>query len=294
MRPEADELSRALEGLRNRPIITESRDYARRWERSRARTAHLRVVVGRAGALVAAACVIGYVVFGIRPLQMLVGSPSAATKVAETGVGEMRVLALDDGSRVVLDTSSRLRVAFTPTARDVELLSGQAHFEVARDARRPFRVRTRSAEVVAVGTMFDVAALPTRTTVTLIEGRVKVLTMGDSAKAQPKVEALTPGEQLGITGDGQWLEKTVVNVENVTAWQRGTIVLDDMALPEALDALNRYSTTRIVILGEPLQRQRVSGVFRIGDVETEVSALQRYFDLKETSRSGSEIVLERR
>jgi transmembrane sensor len=85
-----------------------------------------------------------------------------------------------------------------------------------------------------------------------------------------------------------------VKIENVTAWQRGTIVLDDMGLPEALDALNRYSSTRIVILGESLQRQRVSGVFRIGDVETEVSALQRYFDLEEASRSGSEIVLERR
>jgi len=203
-------------------------------------------------------------------------------------------LALDDGSRVVLDTSSRLRVAYTSAARDVELLGGQAHFEVAKDAHRPFRVRTASAEVVAVGTMFDVVALPTRTMVTLIEGRVNVRTIAGTARVEPRVEALTPGEQLGITGDGQLLEKTVVNVENVTAWQRGTIVLDDMALPEALDALNRYSSTRIVILGESLRRQRVSGVFRLGDVETEVSALQRYFDLKEASRSGSEIVLERR
>jgi len=287
MRPGGDELSSALEGLRDRPIITESRDYARRWERSRARFARARVVVGRAGALVAVACVIAYVAFGLRPSR-------PAGKVTETGVGETRVLALDDGSRVVLDTSSRLRVAFTAAARDVELVSGQAHFEVAKETRRPFRVRTRSAEVVAVGTMFDVAALPTRTTVTLIEGRVNVRTIAGTAKVQPTVEALTPGEQLGIAGDGELLGKTVVKVENVTAWQRGTIVLDDMALPEALNALNRYSRTRIVILGNALQTKRVSGVFRIGDVETEVSVLQRYFDLEETARSRSEIVLERR
>jgi transmembrane sensor len=292
MRPEGDELSSALEGLRNRPIVTESRDYARRWERSRARGAHLRgIVFGKAGALAVAACVIAYVAFGLRPMSLPAPTEGNLT---ETGVGETRTLALDDGSRVVLDTSSRLRLAYTSATRDVELLGGQAHFEVAKDAHRPFRVRTASAEVVAVGTMFDVVALPTRTTVTLIEGRVNVRTIAGTARVEPRVEALTPGEQLGITGDGQLLEKTVVNVENVTAWQRGTIVLDDMALPEALDALNRYSSTRIVILGQSLQRQRVSGVFRLGDVETEVSALQRYFDLKEASRSGSEIVLERR
>lgn len=292
MRPEGNELSSALEGLRNRPIVTESRDYARRWERSRARLEHLRgIVFGKAGALAAAACVIAYVAFGPRPL--LLPAPGAGN-VIETGIGETRALALEDGSRIVLDTSSRVRVAYTSAAREVELLGGQAHFEVAKDAHRPFRVRTTSAEVVAVGTMFDVAALPMRTTVTLIEGRVNVRTIADIAQAEPRVEALTPGEQVGVGGDGQLLEKTVVKIENVTAWQRGTIVLDDMALPEALDALNRYSSTRIVILGESLQRQRVSGVFRIGDVETEVSALQRYFDLKETARSGSEIVLERR
>jgi transmembrane sensor len=293
MRPEGDELSSALEGLRNRPIVTESREYARRWERSKARVEQLRgVVFGRAGAVAVAACVLAYVAFGLRP--MLLPAPSSGN-VTETGVGETRVLALDDGSRVVLDTSSRLRVAYTSAARDVELLGGRAHFEVAKDAHRPFRVRTTSAEVVAVGTMFDVSTLSTRTTVTLIEGRVNVRTIaGAVAKAEPTVEALTPGEQLGITGDGRLLDKTVVKIENVTAWQRGTIVLDDMALPEALDALNRYSSTRIVILGQSLRRQRISGVFRIGDVETEVSALQRYFDLKEASRSGSEIVLERR
>jgi transmembrane sensor len=142
--------------------------------------------------------------------------------------------------------------------------------------------------------MFDVAALPARTTVTLIEGRVNVRTIAGAPQMEPRVEALTPGEQLGITGDGQLLEKKVVKIENVTAWQRGTIVLDDVSVPEALAALNRYSTTRIVILGESLQPKRVSGVFRSGDVETEVSALQRYFDLKESSRSKSEIVLERK
>jgi transmembrane sensor len=199
---------------------------------------------------------------------------------------------LDDGSRVLLDTRSRLRVAFTADARDIELLEGQAHFEVATDARRPFRVRSGSAEVVAVGTRFDVAALPTRTTVTLIEGRVNVRTLPSASHSEPQVAAMTPGQQLGITSDGQLVDELVVKIENVTAWQRGTLVLDDVPLPDALAAMNRYSVTQIVIPSPALQSHRVSGVFHVGDVETEALALQRFFGLRETMHSDRAIVLE--
>jgi len=287
-----DDLSIALEALRDRPIVTESRDYALRWARTRARTASLRIAVfGGTGAIVTA-CAVAYMMLGLPDIPGL-STNRAAQNLIETGLEETRAIALEDGSRIVLDRKSRLRVAFTPAARDVELLDGQAHFEVAKDTHRPFRVRTGTAEVVAVGTMFDVVTLPARTTVTLIEGRVNVRTLSGAGQVEPKVEALVPGQQLGIASDGEFLDKKVVKIENVTAWQRGTIILDDMPLPEALTAMNRYSVTQIVIRGPSLQSRRVSGVFRIGDVETETVALERYFNLRETSRSEREIVLER-
>jgi transmembrane sensor len=289
MKPRSDELSVALEALRNSPVVIESRNYARRWERARARRASLRgVMFGPTGAI-AAACVT--VCIAIVALPRAVKQPTS--NLIETGTTATRTLALDDGSRIVLDRNSRLRVAFTNSDRDVELLDGQARFEAAKDAHRPFRVRTKSAEVVAIGTMFDVATLPMRTTVTLIEGRVNVRTITGTPQGESRVEALTPGQQLGITGDGQLLDKKMVQVENVTAWQRGTIVIDDAPLPEALAAMNHYSMTHIVVLDPTLQSRRVSGTFRIGDVETETIALRRYFGLHETSRSGREIVLER-
>lgn len=284
-----DDLSIALDALRDRPIVAESREYAHRWARARARAASLRsVVFGPAGAI-AAACTVAYIIFGLPGAAV----NRTARNLIETGMEEPRAVTLEDGSRIVLDRRSRLRVAFTPAAREVELLDGQAHFEVAKDTHRPFRVRTESAEVVAVGTMFDVATLPARTTVTLIEGRVNVRTIPGMSQAEPKVEALVPGQQLGIASDGQFLDKQLVKIENVTAWQRGTIILDDMPLPEALTAMNRYSMTQIVIRGPALQTRRVSGVFRIGDVETEAIALERYFNLREVSRSEQAIVLER-
>lgn len=278
-----DDLSVALEGLRNRPIVTESREYAHQWAQARARAASIRAAVS-VGA-VAALCVIAYMILGLpgAPIHLF------ARNLIETDIQKTRALRLEDGSRIVLDRNSRLRVAFSAAARDVELLEGQAHFEVAKDPHRPFRVRTASAEIIAVGTMFDVANLPTETTVTLIEGRVNVRPL----QGEPQVQALVPGQQLDIARDGQFLDKKVVKIENVTAWQRDTIVLDDMLLPEALAAMNRYAVTQIVIRDPTLQTRRLSGVFRIGDVETETLVLQRYFNLREASRSQRAVVLER-
>jgi transmembrane sensor len=284
-----DELSVALEALRDRPIVSESRDYAHRWERTRARVESIRGKVFRAAGGVAAVCALATVAF-----FMLPGVPQHRTKqgLVETPVSETLAVALEDGSHIVLDRSSRLRVAYTSTGRDVELLEGQAHFEVAKDAHRPFRVHTKSAEVVAVGTTFDVSALPSSTKVTLIEGRVNVSTTSDRSAAEPHVKVLSPGQQLEITADGQLLDNESVNVENVTAWQRGVVVIDDEPLPEALEVMNRYSPTHIVVQGGPaLQARRISGVFRVGDVETEALVLQKYFGLRETGRSSTQIVL---
>jgi len=206
-----------------------------------------------------------------------------------TRIGETRPLELEDGSLVVLDSQSRLRVDYSDGARDIELLAGQAHFEVARDSHRPFRVHTPTAEIVAVGTQFDVEILPARTRVTLIEGKVNVRALSHESD----VATLVPGEQVQVTETGQLLDQPAAKIETVTAWQHGTLVLDDVPVPEALARMNRYSVTQIVITGPGLASQRVSGVFKAGDVETEALALQRYFGLREISHSDREIVLQR-
>ncbi len=285
-----DELSVALEALRDRPIVRESRDYALRWEHTRAHAASLRSKVFRAaGALVAACAIAG---FGLFMFHQTVHSTRKG--LVETAAGQTLAVVLEDGSRIVLDRSSRLRVAYTSTGRDLELLGGQARFEVAKDVHRPFRVHTNSAVVVAVGTTFDVAALPSRTKVTLIEGRVNVSAISAPRLVEVPVKVLNAGEQLEVTADGEVLEHEAVNVENVTAWQRGMVVIDDQPLPEALEVMNRYSPIHIVVQGGPaLQSRRVSGVFRVGDVETESIILRKYFGLRETGRSESEIVLAR-
>jgi len=200
------ELAAALEALRDRSVVNDSRDYARRWAQAQTRAASLRKrVLLPAGVL----AIVGALVYFLVLPQL--GLDRA---LVTTAIGETRTVALDDGSRIVLDTSSRMRVSFSASVRDIELLDGQAQFQVARDAHRPFRVRTGTAEIVALGTLFDVARLPSRTTVTLIEGRVRVRTI--SPEVSSLVEALVPGQQLRIGGDGRRLDKKPVKIEDVT------------------------------------------------------------------------------
>lgn len=283
MRTDKDELSVALEGLRNRPVVTQSRDYAHRWEHSAARWSR---VLGPAGVLAAVVVIAGFGCFHLMALR-------AAKDIVATHVGETRGVTLEDGTRMVLDTGSRVKITFSATTRDIELLQGQAHFEVAQETPRPFRVHTNAVEVLALGTAFDVAALPSRTTVTLIEGRVKVRAIKGAAAGDSRVEMLTPGQQWGVDAAGQSLGEKEVKIADVTAWQRGNVVIDDDPLEEALAVMNRYSNTRIVVRDPALQSRHVSGTFRIGDVETEAVVLEHYFGLKELAHSDQEIILGR-
>jgi len=290
-RGEKDELWRALEGLRDRPVVTEARDYARRWERSRRRLDDARKILRRSrGAIIfatAVTCVVGLAVFTSAP-------PDPIRIIETTGITTLTET-LSDGSRVTLNANSRVSIDFTRQSRTLTLLSGEAHFDVAKDAKRPFRVRAGATEVVAVGTVFDVDKEAVETKVTLLEGRVDVRTLSDDGAGGVIVATLRPAQQLSLAQDGHVLsQKVVTSPDNVTAWQRGLISLDDLPLSEALVQINRYSTITITVADSSLATKRVSGIFRVGDTKAFVSAIEQYFGLKATWKSEQSIVLDRR
>jgi transmembrane sensor len=99
---------------------------------------------------------------------------SARNPLYATDIGERRSITLADGSTVDLNARSRIRVEFSGAERRVELLDGQALFQVAKDKNRPFIVRSGDASIRAVGTQFDVYRKADGTTVTVLEGRVAV------------------------------------------------------------------------------------------------------------------------
>lgn len=212
-----------------------------------------------------------------------------APDVYQTSAGERRVITLSDKSRVGLDAGSRLDVRMSGDARRLTLVRGQARFDVAHDARRPFVVRARDESVVATGTVFNVDIVGERVLVTLIEGRVSVL-KGEASPAWRPLPApparaiahLTPGQQLARLADAPAAETVEVrnaSAERTLAWESGQLIFEDEALASVAERVSRYGDTRITAAGNA-RDMKVSGVFNAGDVTTFVDTVQRVLPVR--------------
>lgn len=202
-----------------------------------------------------------------------------------TGVGEQRLVRLDDGSTVTLDTDSRIRVRYGEERRLVELESGQALFAVAADADRPFVVLAGEARVTAVGTVFDVRRRASGARVVLVSGVVDVAGPGQGAATRMRA-----GTSAEIDDRGAAVRAADVAAE--TGWTDGRIVFRDAPLGEAVAEVNRY-LTRKVALGEGAPASaRVSGVFRTGDREAFVSTVTEAFGLEAARGPDGSVRLE--
>ncbi len=194
-----------------------------------------------------------------------------------TGVGEQRVLALEDGTRVHLNTSTRVVVDYTEGRRHIRLKTGEAFFEVARRPQQPFVVSVGERQVQALGTAFLVRHDDLRTAITLMEGKVAVAS-----------SLLEPGERLTFV-EGKSPVRDQPSVAMLTAWQRGKVAIDNLTLAEAAAEMNRYSE-RPLIVGPAVAELRVSGIFRAGDSVGFAGAVARNYGLR-VRESSRRIVL---
>lgn len=184
---------------------------------------------------------------------------SAEAAVYETGVGEQRHVVLGDGTQAFLDTSTRLRMAYDGTTRQIDLECGRCNFDVMASDKRPFVVNAADTKIVAGRTTLDVARNGEDVTVVLIRGSASV-SGGRLAAEKPCV--LKPGERLVLQRSGMHLDKP--DLARALAWQTGQIVFENVTLAEAARELNRYSVVKIDtdLAVAPL---RISGVFHVGD-----------------------------
>ena len=247
----------------------------------------------RVAALAVAVGVAGLVVF-LQPWQR--------SSNYQSGVGEQQTVLLDDGTRMSLNTDTRVRVELDSTQRSVELQGGEVLFEVAHDAHRPFVVRVGGSEVVAVGTAFVVqwtleAAAGQALSVTLIEGRVALRPAagaggGRSELAPPQALQVQAGERVRLSrADGAGGPVTArvdhPSIDSVTAWKRSEVVFDDVSLVDAVAEMNRYNRTPVMLLDpQASARLRVSGQYRIGDSAGFARAVAALHGLSLQERSG--------
>ncbi len=200
-----------------------------------------------------------------------------------TEVGAQQIIRLQDGSVVRLNTDSKVQVRYGPRERQLVLERGEAYFEVAHDEARPFLVQAGDARVRALGTKFDVRRAEGGTHVTLVEGRVEVARTGRSG-----AWTLNPNEQITLQGEAPRPRRA--DVTQATSWTTGRLRFLETPLASAVDEVNRYSRTKIVLEAGELAQVRINGAFETGDTAAFVSAVTELFGLT-ADRSAGAIVL---
>lgn len=183
--------------------------------------------------------------------------PSYVLDIA-TGPGEMRALALPDGTRVTLNFDSRLKVRYYPRRRNAELAGGEAFFQVAPNAHKPFTVDSGASQVRVVGTAFNLRSGPPQFVVKVLEGKVEV--RPDRRRADAPVLQLGAG--AGVSVDAVSGRHTAVPAaaDAVGDWRNGQLVFAQTPLAEVAAELARYLGKPVRVEGARLAALPVSGM----------------------------------
>lgn len=181
--------------------------------------------------------------------------------------GQRSEIVLPDGTQVTLNTETEIDVAFERDKRLVHLLKGEAFFNVAHDASRPFTVAAADRHITALGTQFDVRLDAAALRVVLVTGRVHVAraaAIGADKKPGADMDLL-PGDRLTAALGAPVVIERLPDVAAETSWLRGLVEFSDAPLGEAVNELNRYAEEPLVIRDREVAELRISGVFRTGD-----------------------------
>ncbi len=190
-----------------------------------------------------------------------------------TAVGEQRVVTLPDGGIVRLNTDTAIAVTYREQERRIDLLRGEALFEVMPDRQKPFRVFAQGGVTHAVGTAFVVQANEQKTRVAVTEGIVDVAVIDSGDRQSGPSIAVRKDQQTSYRSGAT--PKIVQDSDShaVTAWTRGAIVIQGEPFAEAMAELDRYRPGRIVVLADVSRTQPVSGRFLLTGIDDALTAL---------------------
>jgi transmembrane sensor len=188
------------------------------------------------------------------PTSSNAGAKTLAYNILRTPKGGFYQLTLSDGTKLWLNAASSLRypVTFSDTERVVEL-NGEGYFEVAKDAKRPFKVLVKGVNIEVLGTHFNVMAYDNETAIktTLLEGSVKVRGKGNDA-------IIRPGQQAKQSDNSKIEILNGVNLEEVVAWKNGYFQFERAGLEVLMRQIERWYDVEVVYDG-PVQPRVFGG-----------------------------------
>ncbi len=202
-----------------------------------------------------------------------------------TAPGKQLTVALDDGSRLTLNTDTALAVNLSDNQRNIELLRGEAYFQVSPDKNRPFIVSNGTAKARAVGTAFSVKKTDDDMQVVVSEGTVEVSAGKTDAPALVHINQQVDYQQ-GHVGP-----VISTDIMETLAWQRGQLIFKQQPLSKVIQEVNRYRNGQIMILNPKLKQRIVSGVFDTADPNAVVDGIKTTLKVSSVNLSGQLVLL---
>ena len=224
----------------------------------------------------------------------------AAANTYETAIGEQSTITLEDGSSVVLNTNTLMRVRYSPEARILELERGEIHVDVAADGNRPFSVVAGDRILQALGTSFSVEITDEQHIELIVtEGKV-IVGVYPPGTAVPTVPLLAQstdntvaaGEEIVLGSPDQVVTQvSAEDIEVKLSWREGRLIFHDEPLEQALAEVERYTTVQFVLMDEDIKARAVTGRFRAGDVDGLLIALRMNFDIVHERAKDGRVLL---
>lgn len=237
-------------------------------------------------------------------------------KVYETSVGEHSTVNLPDGSQLILNTNSLVKVDYAQGYRLLTLERGEIHIDVAHDPSRPLSVQAGENVIQAVGTAFNIELYENnRFELIVTDGEVRI---GDRELFKDQLFSSTksiwsaadelaivrlPEQALAIS-EGQKMmfgvpDQAPVKLEEFEieanlSWRQGNIIFNGHTLEDAIEEIGRYTSTRFEFVDEDLKQVRVAGSFRAGDISGLLNSLDETFNISSKRLGKEEIQLFRK
>lgn len=209
-----------------------------------------------------------------------------------TKTGQQQMVNLPDNSVITLNTNTKLRITLSGKKRHIDLIEGEAFFDVAPDPERPFVVATDDITVKVLGTKFNVYKLKNGVVqVSVRQGKVQVLSHASDPSTSLLSNYLLPGDILDINSLTGELKKRTVELDHISTWKRGVLEFASVSLENVITEVNRYAQHQIQINDNDLKKISISGVFIIKDLDNFVPFIEKAFNLKARVIQGNIIEL---
>ena len=235
--------------------------------------------------LLAAASIALVATFAVPFVRQLMTPPD---RIFSTDIGGHTIVNFADGTQMVLNTNTLIRVRMTDAERTVWLKRGEAYFRVTHDATHPFSVIAGNHRVSDLGTEFSVRRSADGVEVALLSGRAALSNEGAQSAT------LTPGDDAVVTADTlSVIRKTPQQLADELSWRRGVLVFRQTRLIEVVRQLNRYNATKLIVADPSIANVKITAELRTNDFEGFLQLAQVVLNLR-VDHEGNDILISRR